>query len=503
MKLEKLSLKLVVVVFISVVFNCSKNEDNTPIVEEPQPITLDNEINDFIWKGLNEIYLWNDNVPNLADDKFATQDDYYTFLNGYNTPEELFDNLLYQKDVVDKFSSLVEDYVVLENALQGNSNSNGLDFGLVRLSGSNDVFGYVRYVANDSDAASKDIGRGDFFLTVNGTQLTVDNYYDLLFGANNTYTLGMADITNNTIAPNGKTVELTKTNFTENPILINKTFDANGTIVGYLMFNHFLGDFENALNDVFAEFKSKGVSELVLDLRYNGGGYGSRAIQLASMITGQFDGQIFYKEQWNSRYQAYFQANAPDFLVNPFVNKLSDGSSISSLNLNKIYIISTEGTASASELIINGLDPYIDVIKIGTTTYGKYVGSITLYDSPNLIDKVNINPNHTYAMQPIVNKAVNSVGVSDYYNGINPDYQITYQTSSGAVYEGENLLDMGVLGDLNEPFFAKAYSLITGTSRISGTTLPKIIEIDFEKIADSKDFTPVGKNMYLELKTNK
>jgi C-terminal processing protease CtpA/Prc len=502
MKLEKLSIKLLAIVFISVVFNCSKNEDNSPIVEEPQPITLDNEINDFIWSGLNEIYLWNDNVPNLADNKFATQDDYYTFLNGYSTPEALFDGLLYQKDVVDRFSLMVSDYIEWENTLQANTNSNGLDFGLLRLSGSDDVFGYVRYVANDSDAATKDIDRGDFFLTVDGMQLTVNNYSDLLFGANNTYTLGMANITGNTIAPNGKTVELTKNNFTENPILIQKVIDENGKKVGYLMFNHFLGDFENALNDAFVQFKTDGITELVLDIRYNGGGFGSRAVKMASMITGQFEGQIFYKQQWNSKYQAYFQANAPEQLVNPFVNTLSDGTSITSLNLNKIYILTADGTASASELIINGLDPYIDVIKIGTTTYGKYVGSITLYDSVDY-SKDNVNPNHTYAMQPIVIKSVNSVGVSDYYNGFTPDYTITYQTSSGAVYEGENILDMGVLGDVNESFLAKALSLIAGSSRSSVTKNSNVIGIDFNKFADSKDFTPYGKNMYFEFKSIK
>ena len=500
MKIEKLLLKLLFIFVISSVsfMSCSKNDDD--ITKEPVPIVLNNEINDFVWSGLNEIYLWQGEVPNLANNKFATQDEYYNFLNSYNTPGNLFDGLLYQKGVIDKFSLLVDDYVAWENALQGNSNSNGLDFRLGRISGSDDVFGYVRYIANGSDAANKDIQRGDFFLSVNAQQLTVNNYSDLLFGENNTYTLGMADVTNSSIALNGKTLELTKTDFTENPILINKVIDANGIKVGYLMYNQFITNFENALNDAIAQFKSEDITDLVLDLRYNPGGTGSTAVALASMITGQFEGKIFYKEEWNAKYQAYFKANAPEILVNPFVNTLSDGSLISSLNLNKIYILTTDGTASSSELIINGLDPYIDVVKIGTTTYGKYVGSITLYDSPDF-GRDNANPNHKKALQPIAIKASNSIGISDYYNGFTPDYPITYQTSSGNVSEGENILNLGVLGDVNEPFLAKALSLITGTTIKSIVTKSKkIIGFDFENIADSKDFTPLGKNMYVDLK---
>tara|TARA_R110002050_G_scaffold4573_1_gene22066 strand:- start:49645 stop:51165 length:1521 start_codon:yes stop_codon:yes gene_type:complete len=503
MKIEKLPLKLLSILFISIfAFNCTKKDsDETEIIEETEPVTLNNEINDFIWKGLNEIYLWQEDVPNLAFDKFATQDDYYTFLNEYNIPENLFDGLLYQIDVVDKFSYIVDDYVALENAKVGNTNSNGLDFRLGQINGTNDVFGYIRYIANNSDAASKDINRGEFFLEVDGQQLNTNNYIDLLFGDNNTYTIGMADINDGTIGINGKTVALTKTNFTENPILVNKVINAEGIKVGYLMYNQFLQNFEVALNNAFTELKSEGISELVLDLRYNPGGAGVTAVAIASMITGQFEDDIFYKEQWNAKYQAYFEANDPDFLINPFVNTLTDGSLITSLNLNKVYILTTDATASSSELVINGLNAYIDVVQIGTNTTGKFHGSITLYDSPDF-GKENINPNHTYAMQPLTIKATNVNGVSDYYDGLVPDYLITYVTSSGDTFEGENIVNMGVLGDINEPFLAKALSLITGnTSKYSTSKKENHISIDFKPIADSKDFTPLGKgSLYSELK---
>ncbi|WP_067148472.1 S41 family peptidase [Pseudotamlana agarivorans] len=491
--------------FNIVLTSCSKEdtpptpdpEEELPTPEEEGPVVLQNEVNDFVWLGLNEIYLWQDEIPNLADDKFSNTDDYYKFLNTYNSPESLFEDLLYNRSDVDKFSEIVTDYNDLENYLQGNSNSNGLDFRLYRIDDfSNDIIGVVRYVANNSDAATKDIKRGDFFISVDGQQLTIDNYVNLLFGANNTYSLGMATISNGSIMPINKSVSLTKTDFSEDPILINKVIETNGIKVGYMMLNQFINTTENNLNSKFADLKAQGVTELVLDLRYNGGGHGSTALALSSMITGQFKDDIFYHNIWNTKYQSYWEDTDPEFLINRFSDKLNDGTAINSLHLNKVYILTTSNSASSSELVINGLNPYIDVVQIGTTTFGKYVGSITVYDSPSFFSKTDINPNHTYAMQPIILKAVNSIGVSDYFNGITPDYTITYQTNSGSQVEGENILNLGILGDESEPFLAKALSLIaSGTAKTNYDKLSEIKGLDVEPIANTKEFSPFGKEM--------
>lgn len=482
-------------------FNCN-NDDDIEGNEEIEEVTLNDEVNDFVWRGLNEIYLWMDDVADLADNRFSSENEYYTFLNNYNTPEDAFYNLLYQYQTVDKFSYLVDDYVELENSFSGTSLSNGLDFRLAYISSdSENIMGYVRYIANNSDAASKDIERGDFFLTVNGTQMTSSNYYDLLFSDNTSYTLGLAEVSNNTISLNGETVNLTKTEFTENPILINKTIETNGFKIGYLMYNQFVSDFDAELNNIFAEFKSQGITDLVLDLRYNPGGYVSSAINISSMITGQFNDQVFSTEEWNSKYQAYFENNSPSYLINNFTNTLSDNvTAINSLNLTKVYILTTGSSASASELVINCLDAYIDVIHIGTTTTGKYTASVTLYDSENF-SKENVNTNHTYALQPLVYKSANADGVTDYYNGLTPDYTITYESSSGVTYEGENISNLGILGDETEPFLAKAIELITGTTTKNNYYFKNISELDVKKYVDAKDFTPLGKNMISVLKT--
>ena len=181
------------------------------------------------------------------------------------------------------------------------------------------------------------------------------------------------------------------------------------------MYNQFVSNYDQYLESIFSEYKSNSVNELILDLRYNPGGSINSALILASLITGQFENEIFNTEEWNTEIQNYWVNNNPEYLVNRFISLES------SLNLNRVFILTTRSSASASELIINCLDPYIDVIQIGTTTYGKYQASVTLYDSENFSNQ-NINPSHNYAIQPLVLKTLNVLGITDYFNGINPEY---------------------------------------------------------------------------------
>lgn len=422
--------------------SCQDNDDTIT--------TSELDIQDFIWKGLNQYYLWQPDVPNLSDERFAGQTELDQFLKGYPVPEELFDALRVDK-TIDRFSWIVDDYTELEGVLGGITTNNGLDFQLAyKSAGSDEIYGYVRYVLPNSDAATKNITRGMVFYGINGAQLTVNNYSSLL--ANETYTLNLADYDNGAITPNGKSITLTKAVLAENPIYINKVI-TNGTHkIGYLMYNGFYNEYDTQLNDAFATLKSAGITDLVLDLRYNGGGSVLTATRLASMITGNYTGEIFAKQEWNTKINSYFEANNPDALNNNFTDKIGS-TVINSLNLNKIYILTTKSTASASELVINGLKPYIEVIQIGGTTTGKNVGSVTLYDSPTF-EKENVNPNHRYAMQPIVLRIVNANGFGDYTSGLAPNISLSEKP--------ENL---GTLGDSEEPFLKAAIDNITGSGK--------------------------------------
>jgi C-terminal processing protease CtpA/Prc len=377
---------------------------------------------------------------------------------------------------------MVDDYVTLEQSLQGTSKNNGVEFGLsYKPNSTTELFGFVRYIIQGSDASNKDIKRGDMFTAVNGTPLTTANYQSLLFGSNENYVLNMADFNGTTIVSNGKSVSLTKTTLTENPILVKKVISVGTKKIGYLMYNGFYSDFDSQLNTVFGEFKSQGITDLVLDLRYNSGGSVRTATYLASMITGQFTGKVFAKQQWNPKINDYFEKNDPDGLSNFFTDKIGS-SPINSLNMTKVYILTTKSSASASELVINGLKPHINVVQIGDATTGKNVGSVTLYDSPDFTEK-NKNPKHKYAMQPIVLKIVNSAGFGDYFNGLAPIHELK-----------ETISTFGILGNENEPLLKLAIAKITGT----GKSVPQNTGKQFEFFKDSKSNNPFGNQMYLD-----
>lgn len=246
---------LLILLLAFVLQSCDDNDD----VDVPANL----QVNDFIWKGLNEVYLWQSDVPNLADDRFPNQDAFNSFLSGYSKPEELFEDLLnkpvskYPINAIDRFSWIVSDYTILEQQLNGITKNNGLDFRLSRVSeGSNDVVGYVRYIIPNSDASSKDIKRGDLFTSVNGTKLTVSNYESLLLNPDN-YTLNLADYNGSAFVLNGKSVALTKTILEENPILISKVITSGSHNIGYLMYNGFYPDYDDKLNQAFGELKNK------------------------------------------------------------------------------------------------------------------------------------------------------------------------------------------------------------------------------------------------------
>ena len=156
------------------------------------------EINDFVWKGMNAAYLYKQEISDLDNDRFNDSDEYASYLNNYNSPEDLFESLIYERNNIAKFSLIIDNYIELEQYLSGVSLSNGLNYGLVYLPNSNnEIFGYVRYVNNGSAADLANINRGDIFRSIDGVTLSVDNYSDLL--SQEIYTVNFANYFNKII----------------------------------------------------------------------------------------------------------------------------------------------------------------------------------------------------------------------------------------------------------------------------------------------------------------
>ena len=471
----KKSVFILLILTFCLLFNsCFEDLDDNPATTK--------DLNDFVWRGLNYYYLYKDNVSDLSNNRFS-ESEYNAFLNSFNSPESLFYNLLYQPETVDRFSWITNNYIELEAFLNGTTQNNGMDFGLVRRqSTGTEIFGYVGYVLPNTSAFNQGVQRGDIFYAVNDIPLNIDNYQSLLSG--NTYTInlgtyddnGTPETNDDTISPNGESITLTKSSYTENPIFKKDIFNVAGRSVGYLVYNGFTRDFDSQLNDTFGYFLGNNIQDLVLDLRYNPGGSVNTAILLSSMIAGR-NGEVFSTEEWNSDIQAQL---SPESTTNRFTNN-DDGTPLNILNLNRVYVLTTKRSASASELVINSLRPYINVVQIGTSTTGKYQASITLYDSPDF-RRSGANPSHYYAMQPLVLKSLNAVGVTDYFNGLDPDILVS-----------ENYANMGILGDENELLLSVALQHIENNSRFSGQNFQPL-----EVIGSKSDFTPLQDNMYVE-----
>ena len=455
---------------LSLTFSCFEDNDDT--------VSGNSDIKNFVWKAMNFAYLYKDDSPNLANDRFATESDYQSFLSNYESPENLFESLIFNRETVDRFSWITNDYIALEQQFSGVTKTNGAEFNFYYAPGSSsDVFGIVRLVQPNSNASTTTLTRGQVFNEIDGVSLTNNNLRGLL--SSETYTLHLATYnTNGTDVPEDdsltdgtETITLSKTVYSENPIFKTEVLTINNEKVGYLMYNGFVSDYDEQLNAAFAEFQAQNIQQLVLDLRYNPGGSVNSATSLGSMITGISSG-IFAKLQYNSD----LQSNNTNY---DFTSTLSEGVAINSVNLNKVYVITTGSSASASEMMVNSLKSYIDVVQIGTKTVGKSQASITLYDSPDF-QRQGANSGHLYALQPLVAITVNKDDQAVPSTGLVPTIEVK-----------ETVSNYGVLGDPSEPLLAAALAAIqTGRFAIDVNGITPIL--------DSNSFKPHSQEMYLD-----
>jgi carboxyl-terminal processing protease len=459
-------------IFITIFASCSKE------YEVPKDLV----VHDFVWKGLNAYYLYQDKITDLADTRFNSDQQLNTYLSTFSDYNSLFSSLLISSDVK---SSLIEDYNTLPVTELRTAFANGLEFGIIaEPNNPENVLGYVTHILPNSDAANKNITRGEFFHAIDGIQLTRTNYLDLLVNGSDNFTLQMASFNGTLSIPNAKIVTLEKQNYNYTPTFLEKIITQNSDKIGYVAYNNdFSPSYINDLNNTFLSLKNQNVTELIIDLRNNigGGSFVKSISQIAAMISGQFTNEVLIKEEWNSKAQPWFLANQPDSLLTKFPDKLNATTPINSLNLTDVYII-LNGTnfsgSSAVELLINSLKPYINVHIIGNKTIGNNTGSITLYHSIDY-DFPLRNTTHTVTLQPIVLSFLNK-NDQTYSNGFEPNIILC---------QNEDLLNLGVLGEASDPILNRVLNYIsTGNAGANSACNPSNFEYLFNSISPQREF---------------
>lgn len=405
------------------------------------PLSDNEKTNQWVIENMRDVYYWNTSIP---------QDGNLDFRSG---PKEFFESILHPDD---RFSWIEP----ADDLLAGNtgvSTTVGLGIGLLQLYGSNNVIISVRYALDESPADNAGIKRGDIITAINGRQMTTDNYQDLLniYYGSSAFTVQTAHLEENRIVLDEEIELVPVRNFQEQAIHHHAVITTNsGRKVGYLFYNRFLNNQPAELFEVFEAFKSANVEDLVLDLRYNGGGGIWIAAILSGLIQAGFnENDRFIEYKYNSNYRnetaTYYQLFGGDSddneeveLANAVVNDIKS----LNLNMHRVYIIATNYSASASELVINNLRPFLsdaNVIHIGEMTVGKNEGAIPIVDErkPRQIE---------WGIQPIIAKLANRDGFGDYPNGLEPQYEV----------DEWDYLPWAPIGSLEDPLLAKALGLI-------------------------------------------
>ena len=277
------------------------------------------------------------------------------------------------------------------------SDSQVIKYGFTQTVGTDDI--KVLEVWPLSPAQEAGLQRGDRIVRVNGQPVAALVAGGALSSAFGPDVIGQT-ATIEFVKPTGavQQAQMTKRLTTIPTVSLTQVVQVDGRRVGYLFFRNFVRPSQAALDEAFAALKAAGATELVLDLRYNGGGLVDVAVHLASLIGGtRTSGQVMINWIHNDR-------------IGPIANRVTRflETPEHTLNLQRLVVITTRSSASASELIINSLRPYLPVAVIGDTTYGKPVGQYGL----NFCDKV---------LAPVAFALKNANDEGDFFNGIAAD----------------------------------------------------------------------------------
>lgn len=506
----KLGLGLLISTFV---FTACK-KDKVVKNDEITPTTNRNELTkDSMFLYAKELYLWNKDLPtygvfnprqyNSSTDNLANLENVLFAITRYGINPVTGKAFEYNPDYPEETKySFLEDLVASGKLTFAPSNIAAVDF-----NGQGDGFGYslaidgnsksdykiyFQFVSPGSPCALKGLGRGDYINQINGRTIgtNYDAEIDFIIAAvdQNTITIGGKKKDNSSYS-----YTLTKTKYTSSPIYKDSIYTNGTKKIGYLAYAKFTDENNSkaALTAVFSKFASANVTDLVIDLRYNPGGYVSTAEDLLNLIApSSLNNKVMFVEAYNETLQSgkasilrnqpirdqsgkivYVNGKIANYADNASYDQASNTTYFSKQgalnNINKVVFITTDNTASASELVINSLKPYLNVKTVGSTSYGKPVGFF-----PVRIDK--------YDMYLSSFSTTNSLGEGNYFAGITPD-----ATTADDVKKD--------FGNTTEASLAAAILYITSDKFTNATTSSKVTVNSTQSESFSKSlYTPTG-----------
>ena len=423
-----------------------------------------NLVSQFVYDRMSMYYLWSNELVN----KKPTISD--------SDPEEYFYSILNSVDTENGWSWITDDVDALLAGFEGES-TDAYGFQPLPLyyeSNSDRVVGFVRYVYPNTPAERAGIKRGEVITHANGNLIT-DKNYSIMYGANAKTTFTVLDQN----WENPREVEITPAKISTDPVLFSKVYEGegfDGHKIGYLFYTNFYDNYNQSLYNTFSQFKSAGITDLVIDLRYNPGGKLSAATYLASLIAPVSEVQkksVFSVMSYNDYINDAYDKNKWDRkdYLGEYSNSYSNPVTANVNNGNlKLYIITTSSSASASELLTFCLRPYMQIEQIGEKTSGKYTASWTLHAYDNFgggiqpvykessLSAKEKSELKNWAMQPIVGKYTDKNNYDFILtNGLIPNHII-----AGTDVNERNTAKWKPIGDTDDYLFAKAISLITG-----------------------------------------
>ncbi len=407
--------------------------------------------NNFLRSWTHQLYLWFDQVPD-DDPSMYTTADYFPLLKTSAVTSS--------GAPVDRFHFTYATSTWEALSQQGVVAGYGVNFDVIAATPPRNIT--VAYVDPNASGQAATLARGAMVQSIDGADINANDSASI-----NTLNAGLQPATVGEMhtfvvldvgSANPRTVVLTAANVTETPVPTATTLNSNGTLVGYILFNNHIATAEKELVGAFTTLQQQGVTDLVLDIRYNGGGYLDIASEVAFMIAGsaQTTGRTFELQQFNSQYPTtnpvtggaitptLFHSTSQGFSV-------PSGQALPSLNLSRVFILTGAQTCSASESIINSLRGInVQVIEIGSTTCGKPYG---FYPQDNC--------GTTYFS--IQFRGVNNQGFGDYAAGFSPANTVNPE---GFTIPGCSVADdfEHPLGDPNEGRLGEALAYRTGGS---------------------------------------